>query len=143
MGSGLRLLNLILSQKYWFLEFSQLPFQGSHETQGPRMGRQEKAKPCPLLRDHRSETTTPYHSVILPLRDHHHETTAPYHSLIPDDRHPLLRAVGALRDQGEVVLSNGLLGRVEGTVSTAGHLEISTTRNTQHQLLLIFTSDHP
>ena len=126
MRSGLRLLNLILSQKYWFLEFSQLPFQGSHETQGPRMGRQEKAEPCPLLRDHRSETTTPYHSVILPLRDHHHETTAPYHSLIPDDRHPLLRAVGALRDQGEVVLAHRLLRSAVGTVAAAGDVQVST-----------------
>lgn len=54
MGSDLRLPNLILSHKYWFLEFSQLPFQGLHETQGPWMGRQEKAEPCPPLRDHHS-----------------------------------------------------------------------------------------
>lgn len=92
---------------------------------------------------HRSETTILHHSFILLLRDHHHETIAPYHSLIPDDRHPLLRAVGALRDQGEVVLSNGLLGCVEGTVSTAGHLEVATARNTQQRLLPIFTSDRP
>lgn len=92
---------------------------------------------------HRSEITTLHHSFLLQLRDHHHEPIAPYHSLIPDDRHSLLRAVGALRDQGEVVLSNGLLGRVEGTVSTAGHLEVATARNTQQRLLLIFTSDSP
>ena len=134
------------------------------------MRRQEKAEPCPPLRDHCSETTTPYHSLThrsettavsppppttalpyhsettavetttlttalsLLFTDHRREPSAPYHSLVPDDRHPLLRAVGALRDQGEVVLSDSLLGRVEGTVSAAGHLEISTTRNTQHQL---------
>ena len=71
------------------------------------------------------------------------EMPPPYHRLVPDHGHALLYPVDALRDQGEVVLSNGLLGRVEGTVSTAGHLEISTTSNTQHRLLLIFTSDHP
>lgn len=53
---------------------------------------------------------------------------APYHSLIPDDRHPLLSAVGALRNQSEVVLSHSLLGSVEGTVGATGDLEVPTGR---------------
>lgn len=58
------------------------------------------------------------------------ETVAPYHSLIPDDGHPLLSAIGAFGDQGEVVLSDRLLGGVESAVGTASDLEISTGRET-------------
>lgn len=63
------------------------------------------------------------------------EITAPYHCLIPDDRHPLLGAIGAFGDQGEVVLSYRLLGSVESTVSTTRDLEISTRRKTYNWLL--------
>lgn len=54
------------------------------------------------------------------------EATAAYHSLIPDDGHPLLGAVGALGNQGEVVLAYSLLGRGEGAVGTACHLQVPT-----------------
>lgn len=60
------------------------------------------------------------------------ETTAPYHSLVPDDGHPLLGAIGAFRDQGEVVLPHGLLSSVESTVGAAGDLEVSTGRKAQN-----------
>lgn len=63
------------------------------------------------------------------------ETTAPYHSLIPDDGHPLLGAIGAFRDQGEVVLPHSLLGSVESTMGAARDLEISTGRKTEDWLL--------
>lgn len=63
------------------------------------------------------------------------ETTAPYHSLIPDDGHPLLSAIGAFGDQGEVVLSDRLLGSVESTMGTASNLEISTGRKTDDTYL--------
>lgn len=53
---------------------------------------------------------------------------SPYHSFVPDDGHPLLCAVGALRNQSEVVLPHSLLSSVEGTVGAASDLEISTGR---------------
>lgn len=52
--------------------------------------------------------------------------SVPYHSLVPDDRHTLLHAIGALRDSREVVLPNGFLGSAEGTVGTSRELQIST-----------------
>lgn len=48
----------------------------------------------------------------------------PHHALLPDHRHALLDAVGALGDEGEVVLANSLLGSGEGAVGTASHLEV-------------------
>lgn len=56
---------------------------------------------------------------------------AAYHGLIPDDRHALLGAIGALWDQGEVVLPDSLLGSVESAVGTASHLQVSAARKTQ------------
>lgn len=53
---------------------------------------------------------------------------SPYHSFIPNDRHPLLCTIGALGNQGEVVLPHSLLGSVEGTVGTARDLQVSTER---------------
>ena len=61
-------------------------------------------------------------------------THVTYHSLIPDDGHPLLSPVGSLRDQGEVVLPNGLLGSVEGAVGTASNLEVSTGKGNERYL---------
>lgn len=53
-------------------------------------------------------------------------TSVPYHGLVPDDRHPLLHAIGALGNGSEVVLPNGFLGSAEGAVGTAGELQIPT-----------------
>lgn len=47
-----------------------------------------------------------------------------HHALLPDHRHALLHAVGALGDEGEVVFADSLLGGGEGAVGAAGHLEI-------------------
>lgn len=127
MGSDLRLPNLILSHKYWFLEFSTAISRFAWDP-GPLDG--EAGESWVLSTAQRSPLFT---TASLQLRDHHHEPIAPYHSLIPDDRH-LPPCRWCLRDQGEAVLSNGLLGRVEGTVSTAGHLEVATARNTQQRL---------
>lgn len=49
----------------------------------------------------------------------------PYHRLVPDDGHPLLDPVDALRDQGEVVLAHRLLGSAVGTVAAARDLQVS------------------
>ena len=81
MGSVLRLPNLILSHKYWFLEFSQLPFQGSHETQGLGWGGRRKPSPA-----HHSETTAvrpPLLTTALPTAQRpppwaHHPLPQPY-----------------------------------------------------------------
>lgn len=63
------------------------------------------------------------------------EATAAYHSLIPDDGHPLLGAVGALGNQGEVVLPHGLLSSVESTMGTASDLEVTAERKTYNPAL--------
>lgn len=49
-----------------------------------------------------------------------------HHTFVPDDGHPLLCAVGSLRDEGEVVLPHGSLRGVEGAVGAACHLEVAT-----------------
>lgn len=53
---------------------------------------------------------------------------APYHCLIPDNSHPLLYPIDALRDQSEVVLAHRLLGSAVGTVAAACDLQVSTAR---------------
>lgn len=68
------------------------------------------------------------------------EAISPYHGFIPNDRHPLLGAVGALRNQGEVVLPHSFLGSVEGTVSTASDLKVSTGR--KHMTLGFLAGQH-
>lgn len=47
-----------------------------------------------------------------------------HHASVPHHGQPLLDAVGALGDEREVVLANGLLGSGEGAVGTSGHLEV-------------------
>ena len=49
-----------------------------------------------------------------------------YHTLVPDEGHSLLSAVGALRDEAEVVFAHGALGSVKGAMGTASHLQITT-----------------
>lgn len=49
-----------------------------------------------------------------------------YHTLVPDETHPLLSAIDALRNQSEVIFTHGSLGSVEGTVCTSCHLKITT-----------------
>lgn len=53
-----------------------------------------------------------------------------YHTLLPDHGHALLDAVGALRDEGEVVLAHGLLCSGEGAVGTAGDLQVPAGERT-------------
>lgn len=56
-----------------------------------------------------------------------HEPTVD--GLLPDDRHPVLDSVHAVRDFRKVVLPQGLLVRVEGAVVTARHLESVSGEN--------------
>ena len=51
-----------------------------------------------------------------------------YHTLVPDDGHPLLSAIDALRNQAEVVFAHSTLGGVEGTVRTSCHLQVTATQ---------------
>lgn len=60
---------------------------------------------------------------------------SPHHSLVPDDGHPLLHPVDTFGDLGEIVLADGLLSHAEGTVSAAGHTQVSTGRQTHGQQL--------
>lgn len=60
-----------------------------------------------------------------------------YHRSVPDHRHPLLNAVGSFRDQGEVVLADGLLRRGEAGLSAGGHLEVSAARRTASSQTLL------
>lgn len=53
-----------------------------------------------------------------------------HHTLVPDDGHPLLSAIGALWDEGEVVFAHSSLRGVKGTVSTASYLQITTVHHT-------------
>lgn len=53
---------------------------------------------------------------------------APYHCLVPDNGHPFLYPVDALRDQSEVVLAHRLLGCAVGTVAAACDLQVSAAR---------------
>lgn len=49
-----------------------------------------------------------------------------HHTFVPDKRHPLLSAVGALWHEGEVIFAYGTLRSLEGAVSTTSHLQVST-----------------
>lgn len=53
-----------------------------------------------------------------------------YHTLLPDHGHALLDAVGALGDEGEVVLAHSLLRSGEGAVGTACDLQVPTGERT-------------
>lgn len=53
-----------------------------------------------------------------------------YHTLLPDYGHPLLDAVGALGDEGEVVLAHGLLRGGEGAVGAASDLQVPAGERT-------------
>lgn len=49
-----------------------------------------------------------------------------HHTFVPDKRHPLLSAIGALWDLGEVIFSYGSLRGQEGAVSTSSDLQVPT-----------------
>lgn len=49
-----------------------------------------------------------------------------HHTFVPDKRHSLFSAIGSLWDQSEVIFTNCTLGSLEGAVTAACYLEVST-----------------